>query len=170
MGPPTIGAIAASAVVIESAPSPVGHDRWSEDRDVANDLTAAASSTVRKANDSGDSFSHVAPARAVAAGEVEIDDHRHLSSRRAEVGWHRAHRLQALDVMISMHREGARVVDVVGHAIPGERGTACLVLEDHQRLLPGGAAMPADTSPIARRRETGNRIGHIVRGARSASE
>ncbi len=28
-----------------------------------------------------------------------------------------------------MHREGARVGDVVGHAVPGERGMALLVLE-----------------------------------------
>ncbi len=99
MGLLTIGAIAASAVVIESVALPVVADRWSEGRDEANDLTAATSSTVRKANDLGDSFTHVAPARA-AVGEVEIDDYRHLSSWRAEVGRHRVQRLQALDVMI----------------------------------------------------------------------
>ena len=76
MGLLTIGAIAVSAVVIGSVALPVVADRWSEGRDEANDLTAATSSTVRKANDLGDSFSHVVPARAAAAGEAEIDDYR----------------------------------------------------------------------------------------------
>ena len=76
MGLLTIGAIAASAVVIGSVTLPVVADRWSEGRDEANDLTAATSSTVRKANDLGASFSHVVPARAAAAGEGEIDDRR----------------------------------------------------------------------------------------------
>ena len=76
MGLLTIGAIAASAVVIGSVALPVVADRWSEGRDEANDLTAATGSTVRKANDLAHSFSRVVPDRAAAAGEGEIDDRR----------------------------------------------------------------------------------------------